>query len=716
MLKYAVTIFVSAFLLFQVQPLISRYILPWFGGTPGVWSVAMLFFQGVLLGGYAYAHLSISRFKPKVQLGVHLALLVGCLATLPIIPPESLKPDGGESPELLILLLLLVSVGLPYFALSATGPLLQAWFSRSYPKKSPYALYALSNVGSLLALLSYPFVIEPLWGRESQALNWTYVFVAFVVLCGLTAVAAFIQFRKKPDVGDAALVATAPDEKPEDESNAEEAGTAKHQQFMWIAFAGCATVLLLAFTNQLCVDVASIPFLWVLPLSLYLFSFIVTFASERWYKRPVMLTLLAMALGGTTAMLWFDIETPLQLKVVGYSLALFIFCMVCHGEAYRLRPAPIHLTKFYLSISLGGVLGGAFVALLAPVVFTTYLELPAGMLATGLLVLIALSRDPKSLMHGGKLRWAWVLVLLCALGLTGTLSFGVIKSQKDTIESSRNFYGTFRVKEPPEGSDQPWIRTLMSGSTVHGMQYMDGGRQALPTSYYGLNSGIGLTLTSFPHDRPLRIGVIGLGTGTLAAYGKRGDYMRFYEINEHVHELATEYFLYLENTQADVDVVIGDARLILEKEEPQKFDVLVLDAFSSDSIPVHLLTIEAFEQYDRHLAPGGVLCVHISNRHLDLFPVVAKAAQAMGTTYLGWFSGADRYSAGALAMWVILTRNPAFQKRFEKSTLDLMNAVKSANQLDRYQSGFGNPFGQDRDVSDFKLWTDDYSNLYEILR
>ncbi|MCB9932876.1 MAG: spermidine synthase [Planctomycetes bacterium] len=707
MIRYAATIFISAFLLFQVQPLISRYILPWFGGTPGVWSVALLFFQGALLAGYAYAHFSL-RLNPKVQLGVHLVLLAVCLLTLPIIPPDSLKPEGTEPPTLLILALLGASVGLPYFALSSTGPLVQAWFTRSFPKRSPYALYALSNVGSLMALVSYPFVIEPIWGREAQAWNWSYLFIAFALLSGISAVSAFRRTGAPLE----------PTPEPETPSTAESQPSAERRNhtLLWIAFAGAGTTLLMAYTNQLCLDVASVPFLWVLPLSLYLLSFIFTFAGERWYPRSLFMLLLPAAAASTLLAQLFTHDLPLWGSVVILMAGLFVFCMVCHGEAFRLRPPAAQLTRFYLSISLGGVLGGAFVALVAPAIFSLYLELPAGMLATYALLLVGLSRDPKSRLHGGQPRWVWTVLLLIAVGLVFSLSYGAWRAMDETIIASRNFYGVLRVKEPPEETQAAWTREMISGSTVHGLQFMAPDLQRVPTTYFSLHSGVGLVLTSYPDQRNMRVGVVGLGAGTLAAYAKPGDSYRFYEINERDLELAHEYFKFLENCRGEVQVVLGDARLQLEREEPQQFDVLVLDAFSSDSIPVHLLTLEAFKVYARHLKPGGVICVHVTNRHLNLHPVVARVANELGVGHIGWMSGENAHSASAFAEWIILTNNQDAQVAFELRAKALVQHETAAGVIDSYLPVLGQTLEYGGREREFPLWTDDYSNLFQILK
>ncbi|MCA8914823.1 MAG: fused MFS/spermidine synthase [Planctomycetes bacterium] len=711
MIRYAFTIFVSAFLLFQVQPLIGRFILPWFGGSASVWSVAMLFFQGALLAGYGYAHFSIARLKPRAQAGLHLVLLLACMLTLPIIPPESLKPDGPGMPTLRILLLLTVSVGLPYFALASTGPLLQAWFSRSYPKKSPYALYALSNVGSLLALLSYPFLFEPVWGRVDLAWNWSYLFIVFSVLCIVVAVSAFLRTRRTEQNSEVPVAPPGPTEAP-----AELEDSIAHRPIYWIAFAAAGCTLLLAFTNQMCMDVASVPLLWVLPLSIYLLSFVITFAGERWYPRRLCLLLLPLAALGAATAPGLEPYVSLRWVIAVFMASLLVFCVVCHGEAFRLRPPASQLTKFYLLISVGGVLGGLFVAVVAPLVFSLYNELPAGMLATGALILVALARDPKSKLYGGRPRWAWTALLLVAVAAVASFAYSVYYSLEDTISVSRSFYGVYRVKETPEGSEFPWQRVLYSGSTIHGRQFMGKGSQGIPTSYYGMNSGVGLVLTSFPEDKPLKVGIVGLGAGTLALYSKPQDHFKFYEIDAHVLDLAHEYFKLLEDAPGNIEVVIGDARLQLEREEPQQFDVLVLDAFSSDAIPIHLLTIEAFELYRRHVKPGGVICVHTSNRYLNLQPVVVSAAREIHLDQLIWLSGINISTGTTMAEWMILTSNETVKAAFQRRAEDFYHHEQEIGALDDWSPYIGRVLEVEDVDEDFHIWTDDYSNLFSIVR
>jgi hypothetical protein len=733
-LVLAVTIFLSAFLLFQVQPLIAKYILPWFGGGSGVWSVALAFFQFVLLGGYGYAHLLNSRLKPKAQVIVHGVLLLVACVVLPIIPGDWLKPAPDDDPMLRILLLLFVTVGLPYFMLSATGPLLQAWFSRGFPGRSPYPLYALSNVGSLLALLSYPFIVEPLLGRYLQATSWSVGFGVFVTLCLVTGAVSLLKpAEPAPAPPDPAPPAPEPTpaaspaepasirELAAAEKAAEEAAdlarrAAREPVALWILLPACATMMLLSFTSQLCIDVASIPFLWVLPLSLYLITFIFTFAGERWYPRKVFLALMALAGPLSAAAFHWHADFSLALAIPGYLLLMFVLIAVCHGEVYRLRPAPQKLTKFYFCISLGGAIGGSLTAFVAPLAFPLHLEFHVAILLAMLLVLTGHGKDPGSFLFRGRAPMAWSLLILMVLTTLGLSVWGVYALTSKLLYVERNFYGVFRVEEAADEGAVP-VRTLVSGSTIHGWQYMHREHLLRPTSYFGLNSGAGIALTSGDEGKARRVGVIGLGVGTLAAYGRPGDHFKFYEINPVSRDVAEEYFYYLRGSEATHEVVVGDGRLLLEAEAPQGFDVLVVDAFTSDSIPTHLLTTEAFALYVKHLKPDGVILLNITNRHLDLRPVVRQSALAHGLSFAGWQCPANLKAGTAASMWMICTRSAAFMAAFGKNLEQMQKEWprEGADDNGLWPRTLGMPL----DVyggPEIEPWTDDYSNLFQLFK
>lgn len=667
---YALTIFASAFLLFEIEPMIAKLVLPWFGGSAEVWTTCLLFFQVVLLGGYLYAHLSAQMLEPRAQVWLHLALLAVSLLVLPVIPNPAWKPAGPEDPSWRILGLLAVTLGLPYLALSATSPLLQTWYARTHERALPYRLFALSNAGSMLALVSYPVLVEPVFATRLQARGWSAGYVAFVLVCGWVTWSA--------RTGDK-LAATG-DTDPDD------AAPGWKQQLMWLALAGCGSTLLLAVTNHLTQNVASIPFLWVLPLALYLLSFILCFEGRGWYWRGFYLKLAVVALAGMAYALGEDfLNLGLRALVPLYAAGLFICCMVCHGELARLKPSHRHLTAFYLMVAVGGAAGGVLVGLVAPHLFRGYFELQIAM--AGCAFLIAMVLRPL-----GKL--AWYGALAAALVLTGYLGYQVNQFEHGSRLLVRNFYGALRVNDEGDGVEEAHIRKLTHGTINHGEEFMDDARHLQPTTYYGYKTGIGLAIQEAQRRLGLRVGVIGLGTGTLAAYGRPGDVFRMYEINPLVISIAKTQFRFVPESKAKVELVLGDARLSLEREPPQGYDVLAVDAFSSDAIPVHLLTREAFALYFRHLNPGGVLAVHVSNKHLNLAPVVGMAASAFGKRAVVIDTNDDDDNAVFGATWVLVSsRAGFFDYPFIRSAA---TPVKPLPHL--------------------RMWTDDYSNLFQILK
>jgi protein-L-isoaspartate O-methyltransferase len=645
MFAFSLTIFWGAFLLFLVQPLIARFILPWFGGGPAVWTTCMLFFQLLLLGGYAYAHFSISRLTPRRQVITHLGLLALAVALLPITPGDAWKPTDGSHAAGHILLLLLGCLGLPYLVLSATGPLLQAWFSKANPGVSPYRLYALSNVGSLLALLIYPFYLEPQLSRQAQADGWSW---GLAIYAGLTAWCGLKVWKSAAADGETS------------KSAEEEAPASAWRKLLWFALPACGVMLLLAITNKLCQDIAVVPFLWVLPLSLYLLSFIISFDSPRWYHRGFWLPLLAILLGLVLQNLYKaeshpDI-TPLATLYLG---TMFVACMVCHGEVYRLRPGASRLTGFYLSLSAGGAAGGLFVALAAPFVFPDYFELHLALFLTAALVLSVLRQDPTRPFREGQARWAWAVPFVALAALGYGLADVATTSLRGSLSTTRGFYGVLKVNDNDAGNDGLHHLTLQHGATIHGLQYVDAEKRTDPSSYYTSTSGIGRLLRAHKPGGGRRVGAIGLGCGTLAAWGRPGDTFRFYEINDDVARLATSTFTYLKDSKAKTELVMGDARLSMEREANQQYDVIVLDAFSSDAIPVHLLTLEAFDHYQRHLKPDGAIVVHVSNRYLDLHPVVYRIADKIGFPAITIDDNDTAYEDAGFygSDWIIMTRN-----------------------------------------------------------
>ncbi len=703
---FVITTFLSAFLLFQVQPLISRYILPWFGGTPAVWSTSMLFFQMLLLAGYAYAHrIALGR---KNRLILHLTLLATSSLVLfwlaiswgaPLLPDISWKPPNASLPFIRIITILTVSIGLPYFILATTSPLLQAWFKFLSPDQMPYKLYAVSNLGSFLALISYPLVFELLFNLRKQAGIWSLAYLLYLGLCCYLTIKMLQANKSQPVKVEGG---------PDIALSVLETSPSRFQIFFWIALSACTSLLLLAITNQMTQEVAVIPFLWVLPLSIYLLSFAVTFSGERWYPQ----TLYIFLLGISSLLLSYALD---RAPIIGIfpQIAIFSFFLlaatfVCHGELYRLRPDPQHLTSFYLYISLGGALGGLFVNLVAPLLFKGYWELHLGVVLAWILILVLVMANKKlSVFHYRRLWTAAVLGIF--IGTTGYFLFSHIKNiSGGVLEMQRNFYGVIRVRSITLGEPPLDALSLSHGLTSHGTQYTQSERRKIPTAYYGPMSGVGLALSSYartighnPLPNSLRIGVVGLGTGTLATYGKGGDTFRFYEINPAVIQLALgegDYFTYLLDTQATFDIISGDARVSLEAElkrgNPQNFDLLAVDAFSGDAIPIHLLTKEAFEIYLQHLKPGGVLAIHISNRYLDLAPLVQSLGEFFGLEQ-ALIASPGNDNGGYAAVWVLLSKNPQFFQ------LPEIAANKKALP---------------EDMPEIRLWTDDYSNLLPYLR
>jgi SAM-dependent methyltransferase len=661
----ACVILISSFLLFQVQPVIAKLILPWFGGSAALWTTCLLFFQSVLVGGYLYAHWVV-RLSPRWNAWVHVGLLAASVALLPIRPSEAWRPGAAGDPALRILLLLTVCVGLPYFLLSATSPLLQAWHARTHPKGAPYRLYALSNFGSLLGLLSYPVAVEPWMSGRWQAWVWSAAYVAFAILCAGAALKA-ARAEALPDTPDAKA--------------AQRPGAGS--RLLWMALPACASVLLLATTNHLTQNVAPVPFLWILPLALYLLSFILCFGSKLWYRsEPYQPIVIAALFTMAILALFPNLAVSLWVEIAVLAVSLFIVCMFCHGELAHHKPAPEFLTSFYVMMSLGGALGGMFVALAAPRIFTGYLEFPIGLAACALLGFILAWR--RTAVQAAM--WAAVFVVLCFL-----VVFDQKLSSSGAVAAFRNFYGPVRVVD--EVSAGRRVRVLYHGSIIHGAEILGATGEPQPTTYYGPRSGGGVLLNQRSKS-PLRIGLVGLGAGTLAAYGAPGDYYRFYEINPGIIDLARTRFDFIPRSPARIEFVAGDARLSLEREAPQGFDVLVVDAFSGDSIPAHLLDVEAFSLYLRHLSPDGTLALHLSNRFLDLGPMVAVLAEMRNLRAAEVLNGPEPSERISEARWVLVPRNPAI--------LDTPPLAALARRLT------GKP--------GLRPWTDDYSNLLSVLK
>jgi hypothetical protein len=695
MILYAATAFASAFLLFLVQPLVAKYVLPWFGGSPGVWTTCLLFFQVLLTAGYGLAHFLASRFTPRRQAMMTIGFLLLTVASLPITPE---RPSGDLSPPTWqILKVLSVSVGLCYLLLSSTSPLIQSWFTHRFHSASSYRLYTLSNLGSLLAIIGYPLLIEPRFGLGLQTKLWSWLYAAFALLGGSCALMLW-QTGPSPKV-DGIHPVPAPDPKPA-------LPPRRSNRIMWLALTALSSIMLMATTNQLCLDVAVVPLLWLLPMGLYLLSFILCFHSERWYSRRGYGIALGAALAQTCYVLHQGIYVPLPIQIASYCFTLFICCMICHGELVHLKPDASYLTSFYLMVSAGGAIGAVFVALFAPHVFKAYWEFQLGLVGTAAIFLIILLRDRYGFLYAGRPVWAWAILGMSFLALVTVLVVQICISMTNTVAVKRNFFGVLRVVDD-NPSEQKHRTVLMHGRIEHGYQFHEEDKRYWPTSYFGPNSGVGIAIRYHPKrldpaQRHLRIGVVGLGTGTIAAYGEQGDYFRFYEINPDVLHIANLYFTYCKDSAARVEVVLGDARVSMERAQRRNqrgaFDVLAIDAFSSDAIPVHLLTRECYQDYWYHLNKDGILAFHISSRYFNLSPVIRMLAQndqeRRPQAVLVDDPGSSLQETDA-TRWVLVTSNSEFL-----ANPDVEGAVTPWTPAD----------------SKLLLFTDDYSNLFSLLK
>ena len=676
MILFAATILLSAFLLFLVQPIIAKQILPWFGGSAAVWTVCMVFFQALLLGGYAYAHWLARRPQPRRQALIHIVLLVASLAALPIIPADSWKPLDDSDPLWRILGLLAATIGLPYFLLSSTGPLIQKWFANAYASRTVYRLFALSNFGSLIGLLAYPFAVEPFASARQQSWGWSTAYALFVLAC------AGCAWRAGGMTPQAATPAAEADPRAQ--------APGLRQFAFWLLCSALGSVMLLAVTSHITQNVSSIPFLWVLPLTLYLLSFVVCFegrGGQGWYVRKFwLLPVLGLAVAMTWGLSADRGVLHIHYAIPLYCAGLFAACVFFHGELAASKPAPAWLTQFYLAMSAGGAAGGMLVALAAPHVFNAYYELPVALIAMTVLAAWLLRR------------W-WPALVLALVPVAAAAWWGwqyVVAMTEDTTMMSRNFYGVLRVKDAGEGKAA--VRRLLHGVIMHGEQMQDPAQRNVPGTYYAASSGIGLTLRQLrPEGTPLRVGIIGLGTGTLSAYGRQGDVYRIYELDPEVVQVAQTWFTYLKDSAARIETVLGDARLSMERElakgGPQGYDVIAINAFSSDSIPVHLITREALALYARHLKADGVIAFHVSNRYLDLPPVVKSLADDAGFAALEVNDDGEK-SGGSSSDWVLVTKNRAFLDK---------PALADVGEEVPVQSGL-------------RLWTDQFNNLFQILK
>jgi hypothetical protein len=726
LMVYTAAIFVSALLLFSVQPLFTKMVLPRLGGSPAVWSVAMVFFQSLLLGGYAYAHYLMQIRRRWIPVAVHLAVLVVALLTLPL----SIANGWGEPPTsgyaFWLLGLFAVSIGLPFFALAANNPLLQAWFVRTgHPNgPDPYFLYASSNIGSFLALLSYPVLLEPMFTLRTQNLIWTSGYAVLIVLiaaCGL-------------------LLLRSPAKSPVDTSadNTDAPPPPWRLRLRWIFLAAVPSGLLIAVTAHISTDVAAAPLLWVLPLSLYLLTWVLVFQSRPLLPHKWVLMLQPLAIAGVIVLLAVGGEQNLLLTLGAHQLCFFVIAMACHGELARTRPAAKYLTGFYVALSFGGMVGGLFAGLIAPFTFSWVAEYPI------LLALAVLCRPPSDGLPPRWSRWYWPLLAVAAVALIapayssgklfasldsyriyvvsalaiGAMTLAILRqvdrwkfaaivtlalvlirvypADQGRVETVRSFFGVHKILVTPRGQ----YHVLMHGTTIHGaekFQNNDGtpvtGRPE-PITYYHKDGGIGQAIAAVRERKgaPLRVAVIGLGAGTLTCASEPGETWKFFEIDQTMVDTARDpkYFTYIKSCEPDLKPVIGDARLTFAREPGGIYDLIIVDAYSSDAIPIHLATEEAMKIYKDKLAPQGAVLVHVSNRHLELSSVIIGIAEA-----------------NDLKSWVYSEDS----ERDNEYIFSTSVVVSAREEADVGKLASSEDWALEEADENQRVWTDDYSNV-----
>lgn len=687
---FAIIVFLSAFLLFQIQPILAKLILPIFGGGAAIWTSCLLFFQTFLLCGYVYAHALTQLSSVKRQVQLHAGLLVLSAFMLPIGLQQT-ETMSEHSPLLNIIMLLVYSIGIPYFVLSATGPLVQRWFTYRNADSVPYRLYSLSNIGSLLALVSYPFLIEPMLAMQSQTLVWSITYGVFVI--------GFLLLCWSMYRSSAAVI---------EQSNQQKSTTSLATILLWLGLSATGVILLVSTTSAMTQNIPPMPFLWILPLCLYLVSFIICFNKASWYVRWYWFGLFIVSSIAAIFMFFIGSKFDIVSQIGMYSVILLSACMICHGELAKLKPQADKLTLFYLYLSLGGALGSLFVSFAAPQLFTLFYEFPLAIIGVYLLFAMCLWHKPVNIKttHSSvslvkyyglsELQWLKSATVVSALLVVGFLSYLNAIYDQYNVASSRNFYGILSVKDV-EVNGQP-KRSLIDGSTSHGSQSLLPFNADIPMSYYNPNTGVATALKYIAPNSQLNAGFIGLGAGALAAYGKKGDSYHFYEINPDVEKMAKQYFTFVEQSAAEVEITLGDGRVSLARQlingGSKQFDVLVVDAFSGSSIPIHLLTLEAFHLYNKHLADHGALAIHISNTHLGLAPLIRGFAAEIDKQAI-YFRYTDTKTEHFDAEWIILTNN----KQFLNNPMVKLSA---------------SPWPENSDKT--LLWTDDYSHLLSVLR
>jgi hypothetical protein len=631
------TIFLGALLLFAVEPMSAKKLLPALGGSSAVWITCLVFFQTALLLGYLYAHWLARRPNSRQAAILHIVLLVLAGATLAFLRQPNLTAASAH-PLTAIFEALSLSIGLPFLLLASTSPLLQYWLAREQGSAILWRLFALSNAGSLLALILYPTLVEPYFSLTTQRSAWCCGFGIYVILC------ADIAWRSRTS-GFAPQAESAP--------AAPAARSTLRSRLLWFFLPAAAAMQLCAVTSHLTQNIAAIPMLWVLPLVVYLLTFIVAFETPRLYRRWLIARFLLVMLGGLGYMLSkINMGLPVLLAIGFFLAELFFACLFCHAEAYALRPAdPSEATLFYLLIAAGGAAGTFFIGIVCPLLFDANYDVALAFFVTAALALVVVAQG------GLAERLVWAVATGAMLSIVIMLH---IVYQRSTLLEERNFYGALRVTESHDPAQAQTVRKLVNGNIVHGTQWFAPEFRQTPTTYYAHDSGIGLALEYCCQGRSRNIGVVGLGAGTLAAYGQPGDRIHFYEINPAVPLIAQNLFTWLRESKANITITEGDARLSLTAEDPQRFDVLAIDAFTGDAIPLHLLTTQSMAVYRRHLAPGGILAFHVSNQYLDLPPEVAQLAAASGMTARLFDIPANDARGESRSLWVLLTDNADF--------------------------------------------------------
>jgi len=687
-LLYGGAVFLAAFLLFLVEPMAAKHLLPTFGGSAAVWLTCLVFFQTALLAGYAYAHWLARPSRQRWQMPLHFALLAGAvlLALVWSLGSGSFR-YASSHPFGMIFQALLLSIGLPFLLLGSTSPLLQAWLARLEHGHIPYRLFALSNLASLLALALYPTVVEPYLTLRTQRVLWSCGFVCFVAVSVRLAWGA----NKATEPSDPTNLTGRANEHieaapPSPSSPLSSPRSSMRSKCLWLLLSLVAAMQLSAVTSYLTANIAAIPLLWILPLAAYLLTLIIAFEYARFVPRPLLTRLLAVMLAGLAYMMAnADAWLPMSVGIAFFLIEMFLACLYCHVEAYALRPrATGEMTVFYLLFATGGAIGSFLIGVAFPLLFSSNYDLAISFLATALVALLVVwpeNWSQRVLWSAAAAMLIYVMVLLHAA------------YRRDTIFAGRNFYATLRVKQNYD-SNQHWIRTLSNGTIQHGTQIFSPDLRRTPTTYYAEDSGAGLAMRYCCGERARNVGIVGLGAGTMAAYGRPGDRMRFYEINPAVQPIAQHLFTYLRDSAAQITFADGDARASLAREAPQHFDVLVVDAFSGDAIPLHLLTTEAVAIYRKHLAPGGILAFHISNRHVDLEPAIYLLAKSAGMQARTVQSLEDGRRGEFNATWVLVTDSGAFLALPE---------VAAATKPTEQRPGL-------------RVWTDDYSTLLALLR